>query len=371
MAISSLARTNLLSDYQIDSENDPKAPVSRVRSCTTFSFPLFATPQGNICSFLVVADFLAGFSNGSGLFSSDCMFPGELGIPNSILSIALSMLIPKLLVLGTCGFWTIRTGLKHAGWKYWVQRCVLSVLVIIYLAWWDTWNRFFRVFHCAEVDKQGGPYAVANSRYWLEDTDVDCFKKEHLYLAVGMGAPTFVGLTISWGFMMGFLVLRVRRYQNNGWNMSMFGPFYKGYRANRWYWEMVVMLRKLILAGIIVVSYDNAYGSEKELASFAAIVLLAVALVAQVLAAPYDSSAPSLNHLEVASLGASMMVFLSGLSFNHNELVGVGRIAFSVIAFCAVAATLGTLVFRLAREALASSGKEIDFRWWWSRLRRR
>lgn len=279
----------------------------------------------------------------------ECLFPENSGLPKSILSIMISVLFPALLMLGSCVFWMIRTCLRHADWQYMLQRSVTSVLVIIYLAWLDTWNRFFRFFHCTEVDKGGGQFAVADARYWLDDTEVKCFKREHLYMSISLGIPIFLGLTVAWGFMMGCLVLRARRHPKNLWNMSTFGFFYKGYRPERWYWETVVMLRKLILAGILVVGYENADGSEEEFAGFSVVALLMVALIAQVFASPYDEPIADVNHLEVLSLGASIMVFLSGLSFNVDELSGMRRTAFSVVAICAVAAVLGATLFKLVK----------------------
>lgn len=323
-----------------------------------FLFPLgnlFHSPQ--ICC-LVIPDLLAGFSSGSGLFSMECLLSTSLGIPKSILSITISVLIPVLLILGSCVFWIINTCVKRADWQHMLQRCGASILVIVYLSWMDTWNRLFRFFHCTEVDRGGGSFAVADSRYWLEDTDVECFQKGHLHLAVGLGVPMFLGLTLVWGFMMGFLVLRARRHPNNLWNVSMFGFFYKGYRPERWYWEIVVMLRKLVLAGIVVVGYDDAEGSEDELAGFSAVVLLMLCLVAQVYAMPYDEPISDVNHLEALSLGASMMVFLSGLSFNLNEMSGIRRTSFSVLALCAISAALGAMLFKLVKVGRTSATNE-------------
>eukprot|EP00803_Ostreobium_quekettii_P004155 evm.model.scf_1037.1 EVM.evm.TU.scf_1037.1 scf_1037:2328-11111(+) len=176
---------------------------------------------------LDVQDVVSGFSNGSGLFSIDCLFPASFAVPKSILTISIGTVMPLVLVVTSSLFWALKACVKRSGWRHLLQRIVMSSLVIVYLAWWDTWNRLFRVFHCAKVDKEGGPFALAGSRYWLEDTDVECFEGDHLHMVVGLAFPTFILLTLTWGLMLGYLVLGVRRNRDRTCNVSMCGFFYQ------------------------------------------------------------------------------------------------------------------------------------------------
>eukprot|EP00803_Ostreobium_quekettii_P004156 evm.model.scf_1037.2 EVM.evm.TU.scf_1037.2 scf_1037:11882-12289(+) len=134
---------------------------------------------------------------------------------------------------------------------------------------------------------------------------------------------------------------------------------------------MVVMLRKLILAGLMVASYDDEHGSEENIAGVSTVVLFAISLVAQAYAMPYRDSAADLNHLEMASLASTLIVFLSGVIFNHEELSQIGRIAFSVLAISSMVVTLLAILCKLVRAGFAGrkgAGRGTCSRSWLARL---
>ena len=62
--------------------------------------------------------------------------------------------------------------------------------------------------------------------------------------------------------------------------MQQFGFYAMGYRRERWYWESVVMLRKMAMVYIMI------YVREPALQVYCASWLITVALVAQLLVRP-------------------------------------------------------------------------------------
>lgn len=80
------------------------------------------------------------------------------------------------------------------------NRLLVSVLSITSFFYSDMTRNLLRIFHCLDVDENLGKdpqYAIATSTYWVENTDVECYKRSHLVLVLALGIPLLLLVTIG------------------------------------------------------------------------------------------------------------------------------------------------------------------------------
>ena len=86
----------------------------------------------------------------------------------------------------------------------------------------------------------------------VQDLDIECFSGEHLYWAVfggGLGLLVWV-IGIPW---VAWSLLREHKARlGNEQVMERYGFLYKGYKQRTYYWESVVMFRKVAMIFIAV-----------------------------------------------------------------------------------------------------------------------
>ena len=199
--------------------------------------------------------------------------------------------------------------------------------------------RFFACTHVSD-DREGANW----HRYvWEEDTDVECYEGHHALLLGVLVVPLF--LAVSFGFPVAVIVILTRnRCQLNQEDfVQTFGFLYGAY--DRYYWEVIVMLRKAVIAAIAVFAYR--LGS--ILQGLMCVLVIVVALSVHLAAQPFTQEIPQLNHLETCSLAATIVVFVAGLMMNDEKVEQSDRIVLSAMAILfvclAVVATLVQLVY--------------------------
>ena len=177
------------------------------------------------------------------LLSPDCLLEAESGIKLYYTKLLGFAFLPILLLLGVALFWGIYALIKKQ-MLYLKYHFVGTLVVVIFLFHPTILKFMLSAFSCIELEP---------GEYWLnDDTDIRCWDSEHLFYAISVALP---GL-IVWGLVVPTMlivpIIRSRHNLNDPASKVRFGLLIFGYRSNRYYWEFVVLYRKIIIVFVSV-----------------------------------------------------------------------------------------------------------------------
>eukprot|EP01062_Namystynia_karyoxenos_P069603 TRINITY_DN65063_c0_g1_i1.p1 TRINITY_DN65063_c0_g1~~TRINITY_DN65063_c0_g1_i1.p1 ORF type:complete len:3249 (+),score=756.35 TRINITY_DN65063_c0_g1_i1:87-9749(+) len=224
--------------------------------------------------------------------------------------------------------------------KLWIVYAI-TVLVLIFLAYPQVIEQAAQLLQCREI-KLGGDSrlqldAVRNAGFnnkqvpegwdvrWEEDdrtwamrvsvwdTTVGCDTSEHrLYKKLAVAFCVIYGVGIPVGI---YILVRVMlHFQGRARTFRTVHFFVTGFRPTRWYWELVVLVRKMLI--IYLVSFVN----KGELQTYAGMWLITVYLVVTIWADPYHPRMRGgARWLEILSLAVMSITINLSLLYIHID----------------------------------------------------
>mmetsp|Transcript_5274 Transcript_5274/g.4472 ORF Transcript_5274/g.4472 Transcript_5274/m.4472 type:complete len:158 (-) Transcript_5274:430-903(-) len=152
--------------------------------------------------------------------------------------ITVSILIWLLIYI--CGRW------KICGNSVFKNRIVMTMVIIIFNLQPTIIKNSFYMFKCINIYRQDSPVLHLES-----DLNVECWEGDHFKWALGLALPSI----ILWGMILPLSLLFYLRKKKNQLDESYIKEkycfIYAGYKQHHFYWEFVVLLRKM---GFISVS---------------------------------------------------------------------------------------------------------------------
>lgn len=296
---------------------------------------------------VVHADLLA--SNGAHIFAFECVFEAGGPTPRSILQIVASLIFPFLVIVILGAIWGLVAFLKRRPSGYFAAKLSASVLAVMYIAYIDITKNVLRIHDCAEADKKGidpSDYAIATYTYWVIDPELQCRKGQHLLLFLAAGIPLLAVVTIGMpAVLLMFLSYQEVNSSKKGY-IATYSFLCRAYRPGCKYWEVVIMVRKMLLAAIAVYSYSLM----SNLQAVLALGVLAAALALHLWMRPFVEDGPNLNRLETISLMASFLSFLAGLIFNDPQTSDSSEVVTSIIVIGVLAGVFAYMLYELVLE---------------------
>jgi len=202
---------------------------------------------------------------------------------------------------------------------------VASGVMLFFLMHPSVMRVMFNAFKCEEVRP---------GEYWVAGLLVKCWEGKHLTYALAVALPAIIiwGLGVP-GVILGSLIVCRKKLQDKSVKIR-YGFLVKGYSASHFYWEFVIIYRKLL-----IISIATFLSRITKMAH--ALLVLSVLILFLILQHQYrPHSHPSLNTMEQRSLLVSIATIFFGLYFLDNSLsVGWEYFFFS--------ATLGVNVYFL------------------------
>ena len=215
--------------------------------------------------------------------------------------------------------------------KGWIKTTIVVGLFLIYPS---VIKNLITMLSCADV---------GNKQYLYKDMSIECYTNTHntyrtfaysFLVIYGLGIPL-----IAWKLLYNYrfrLFSNTRATGQDKDTSASLSFLFVGYRENRYYWEFVIMARKL---GIIVISVFLKETSRYQMIS--ACWLIQVSLILHIYFKPYDTITKYgklCNRLEIVSLVSLVVTLNSGIAFgtkeaNHN----LGLFEFSIlilVIFC-------------------------------------
>jgi len=187
-----------------------------------------------------------------------------------------------------------------------INNCVMSIVVILFIIHPNVSQYTIDVFTCRQLEE--------GRLFLAKDLDTECWTPEHTSWAFLVGLPGLICYTFGIP-LIGYLALHGVRHQLSNLHVQLkYGFLYFGYRPKYYYWEIWVMVRKILLVFITV--FVKAVGPLTEATS--SMILVCFTLILHLHVMPYDTD--DLNSLESVSLYASLITLLCGIYFYSNEL---------------------------------------------------
>jgi len=235
----------------------------------------------------------------------------------------LYMLIPVFGCIGVIGFFFSKHARECNNKKYVVQEFLLSshwksakstILVFFFLLHPTLTQQIFEIFQCTQY---------GDNSYLATDLSISCdgatYQKWRaaailMILLYVVGIPLF-------GFSF---VFNYREHLDDPSVKRRFRFLYEGYSRHAYYWEFIIIARKVILVAIVVFLKNQTFRSV-----LAGLWLLIAALLAHVWVAPFSS--PSLEGLETSALSVLLATLLFGL-YAYSPGFSASEQTFSAVA---------------------------------------
>lgn len=277
----------------------------------------------------------------------------------------LVMFVPILVLLLMSAQWAIRRYRKKRDRGYLVKRCLLTAVVVFYVSYISLTRAAINTFYCVHVSKATGLDEEESGHYWALDTAVNCFQHSHMHLVLFVAIPALL-FTLVFPISLAVALINARRTQmlKSAWVLETVGLLFRGFDERFVFWDSVIMLRKALLAAIVVFAYSLGGNLQGLLAGC----LLVLALILHMGVCPFKSTFVHLNLLEGISLLVSSFTFFSGVVLNDPmmtspfvevllvTLVMICNVGLTVVLLCMLVHVKGEQI----RFSLLSDGVELQ-----------
>ena len=269
------------------------------------------------------AEFVSGITSEAITRSVDCIIPVTASIERSIGSTLVDIFQPLAAIVVYAIFWfTIKTCCQKT-WIYLLKKVILSSLVIFYISYISLSKSLVNILSCIRVHDSVSVGVDHTTDVWSVDTMIKCYEGSHAALAGVVGWPFLVIFTFGFPAVIGHLVIRnVKEDYKEGWIYDVAGFLYRSYTKKYIFWESIILLRKAILAVVVVFSYPLGADLQQVLAVF----VLILALYVQIVCRPYRRDFDVLNEMEGASILVSSLTFVSSIFFSDDRVSPVVRV---------------------------------------------
>ena len=263
-------------------------------------------------------------------------------------SSAITLGSPLLIIMCIGIFWAAKaaTG-KKEDLKYMRSNFTVSVMVFLFLIIPTLNQTTFKLLTCRHV---GNGWRVAG------DLNEICAGPTHIGYTIGLAIPSPASSRVP------AVALTLRRMKLNqklfatreeSYSANVYKFLYGGYNEKAYYWESVIMLRKIVLNVVLVI-----LASAEPLAQGLVVLLVLIGFAAVHIGnMPYSDRL--LNHIEMGSLVLSCGMLYAGLFlFVDGLLIGL-RTAITALMLTALFLSVLAFLFLLCRHVQTRRAKSV------------
>jgi hypothetical protein len=191
--------------------------------------------------------------------------------------------------------------------------CATGVL-LVYLVYPSLVRSAFNTLECV---------MVCGSPRLQQDLLETCWENRHLDIIMYLSLPCIMlfAVVLPFGSMFKLYHDQHKLYDNRKHSFR-YGMLYSGYRESRWYWEIVVWMRKLAMIG--VVTFGRAWVRQLHLA----LGVMVIALHLQHYGSPFDlhtADGRRLQSVEISSLMVLIFMLWAAVFFTFVDGEGEGE----------------------------------------------
>ncbi|GIL65853.1 hypothetical protein Vafri_19500, partial [Volvox africanus] len=242
---------------------------------------------------------------------------------------------------------------------YLTTRMIVTTLTVIFYFYPVVTDTVLYIYQCEELDVATGPYAAylqSVGYFWELDYDLRCFHGSHLVLTLVVAVPWLllwcVGVPLGSALWLRYNAARGKLNQPQF--SDRYGFLYEDYRRTRYYWESVIMARKLLVVGVMLAT--NSADDITQVLAVMGVVVIAGLL--QLYVRPY--ALDRFNTLENTSLASTLLILYLCCFFLMSDITDTTQKVISVLILGVNAATIGWFVYCLAIEAYRYGVQMLD-----------
>jgi hypothetical protein len=254
-------------------------------------------------------------------------------------------LVPVLLGTAACAFWAVVFYFKRKKRLFKIQ-LVATLVVLFFLVHPSLVKEFFNAFNCTQIEGQ----------LWLiSDLSIKCFNERHLTFTLIVALPAI----LVWGigvpsFILGFLIKRrstLHRVSMRG----RFGFFYNGFKSTHFYWEFLILYRKIIIIFVVVF-----LGSESvSVQALSLMLVLLIFLFLQYSQNPYTYE--KLNQMELRGILVASITINCGLYYLTKDLGEEAKVVLLVVMVLANCSFLYSFLQHFTNSLMQSLANSFRF----------
>ena len=217
------------------------------------------------------------------------------------LKLGIFALLPVLLGFVSYTFWGVSGCLKKLSFQS--GKAIATLVISLFTVHPNIVQQMFNDFNCDDVDGQSVVYTDMTIQFW---------KSAHTFWSLFVALPSIVVWGLGIPFFALILMFRERKTLDEIVTKEKFGFLYAGYQNQFFYWEIVIMYRKIAMIFISV--FITPYGVIVQ--AMIVFLLMIIFLILTLKKKPY--LALSLNELEAVSLVTSTISIYCGIFFITN-----------------------------------------------------
>jgi hypothetical protein len=181
------------------------------------------------------------------------------------------------------------------------KELVATAVVLFFLVHPSLVKEYFAFFSCRQLD---------GSDLWLtSNLDIKCFDEQHSLYAFSVALPAI----LIWGVGVPSFILAVlfkkRRSLGTLLMKCRFGFFYNGFKKTHFYWEFLILYRKIFIICLVVFVGNQSISIQ----ALSIMLILLVFLALQFWQQPYSSAA--LNTMELKAIFVAGITIYCGLYY--------------------------------------------------------
>ena len=205
-----------------------------------------------------------------------------------------------------------------------------TYFIILFIVYLDILSVCLETFSCRNIG-----YGNIEEYRLIKDYSVKCWNENHKGWAYGLVIPFFVLFGV--GFPISIFYVLVRKKRKNKLNrqdlMLRYGYFYLSYEKEYFYWDFVILIRKILLSFVNIFLLALYTGVFSYIVTLMLLILL-VFLYLQIECKPYlKKELKAVNNLEkysLISLSATMFFAIFGGDTYFSQQIGMLLFLFGV-----------------------------------------
>ena len=214
-------------------------------------------------------------------------------------------LIPLLLIIVTGVIWGgVAIHKNDSG--YLTTHGIATLIILLFLIHPTLIKVMFSVFSCREIEH--------GEAYLIENLEIHCWQLEHATYAICVGLSSIITWGIGCPAACLIALVKYRKQLKEIPIRVRFGFLFNGYSDSQYYWEFVILYRKIFIICCSV--FLKAISIPVQ--ALCVLILLIISLHIQNQIQPFMSS--DLNQMEFRSILVATVTIYSGLYFLTQDL---------------------------------------------------
>jgi hypothetical protein len=176
---------------------------------------------------------------------------------------------------------------------------------------------YLSIFSCRIIEGEG--------YFLIENLDTECWKGDHLFYALTVALPCVVIWIIGAPFALLMYMTRNSRELSNITMKLRFGFLYNGYKLSTYYWEFVILYRKILI--IMIMVFLSSFSV--DIRALAILIVLGISYLHQNIIEPYTHDI--LNELEKRGILVATLSVYCGLYFLSDDINDRAKLGLFVV----------------------------------------